>query len=185
MLCIQSLAVGQTAYNCAWYERSTHFRRLLLTVLTRAQKPSYITLGKLIPLSIALFTLVSTSICEINNSLYVRVYMTAVREVTVSTSKNSIGFQSFICFLYKFYRKKGLLISVSIIEFVIFLYRFWIRRTSSTQSCLNYTNLNGNEYHCALYALKRVTRLCVSGNGLEFCSEIELWKIYTFSWDIF
>jgi len=47
----QTLAVGETAYNCNWHERSTYFRRLLLTVLIRAQKPVQITLGKLLPLS--------------------------------------------------------------------------------------------------------------------------------------
>ncbi|XP_021933696.1 odorant receptor 49b-like, partial [Zootermopsis nevadensis] len=54
----QSLAVGQTAYNCAWFQRSMTFRRLILTVLIRAQKPLQVTLGKLLPLSIELFALI-------------------------------------------------------------------------------------------------------------------------------
>jgi hypothetical protein len=59
---LQSLAVGQAAYNCMWYERSTDFKRLVLTVLAGAQKPIHITLGKIMPVSIELLASVSNSL---------------------------------------------------------------------------------------------------------------------------
>ncbi|PNF32430.1 hypothetical protein B7P43_G04894 [Cryptotermes secundus] len=51
----ESTAVGDTAYNCLWYERSTRFKRLLLMVMLRAQKPIHINCG---PLWVCSFDLV-------------------------------------------------------------------------------------------------------------------------------
>ena len=54
--------MGQAAYNCMWYEQSTDFKRLVLTVLVVAQKPVHITLGKIMALSIELLASVSNSL---------------------------------------------------------------------------------------------------------------------------
>ncbi|PSN33931.1 Odorant receptor 32 [Blattella germanica] len=65
----QSLAVGEAAYSCQWFERGPAFKRLLLIVLTKAHKPVYLTLGKLLIQSMEMFAWVVQSSYKFFNLL--------------------------------------------------------------------------------------------------------------------
>ncbi|XP_021933716.1 odorant receptor 45b-like, partial [Zootermopsis nevadensis] len=41
----ESLAVGDAAYSCHWYKRTNRFKRHILLILVRAQKPLYFSAG--------------------------------------------------------------------------------------------------------------------------------------------
>jgi hypothetical protein len=58
------VAVGDSAYDCLWYERSTRFKRLLLMVLLRAQTPIHMNAGILWTTGYEHFTQVSINCIE-------------------------------------------------------------------------------------------------------------------------
>jgi hypothetical protein len=51
--------VQHAVYGCKWYERSGGFNRLVLNVITRAQRPVSLTAGKLYIVSMETFAKVS------------------------------------------------------------------------------------------------------------------------------
>jgi hypothetical protein len=58
-ICVQSTAVADAAYSVQWYNHSTKFKKLLLMVIMRAQRPSLIQLGPTFPLTMEHFQTVS------------------------------------------------------------------------------------------------------------------------------
>jgi hypothetical protein len=55
-VCLQSLAVGDAAYNCHWYERTNIFKRYIILILVRSQKPLHLSAGALWKLTIEFFS---------------------------------------------------------------------------------------------------------------------------------
>jgi hypothetical protein len=48
--------VGDAAYNCHWYKRTKRFKRHILLILIRAQKPLYLSAGALWKMTIDFFS---------------------------------------------------------------------------------------------------------------------------------
>ncbi|XP_068081843.1 odorant receptor 67c-like [Anabrus simplex] len=51
----ESEAVGTSAYSSPWYEGSLELKRSVRIIMTRSQRPSKVTMGKFMPLSLATF----------------------------------------------------------------------------------------------------------------------------------
>ena len=56
---MQSVEVHQALYGCTWYGRSESFKRTMLQVIVRAQRPVSLTAGKLYIVSMETFATVS------------------------------------------------------------------------------------------------------------------------------
>ncbi|XP_023713362.1 odorant receptor 67c-like [Cryptotermes secundus] len=54
-LTAQSLEVEKIAYGCGWYNRSQKFKKLLQTLISRAQEPVTFTAGKFYTVSLETF----------------------------------------------------------------------------------------------------------------------------------
>lgn len=55
----QSALVAQAAYDCPWIDRNIRFKKTLIILITRAQRPICITAGKFAKLSLVTFIAVS------------------------------------------------------------------------------------------------------------------------------
>ena len=56
---MQSMEVHHALYGCTWYDRSESFKRTMLLVIRRAQRPVRLTAGKLYIASMETFARVS------------------------------------------------------------------------------------------------------------------------------
>lgn len=62
---LQSLAVADAAYSCQWYKRTNGFKRHILLILVRTQKPLYLSAGALWKLTIEFFSEVKLQIMSL------------------------------------------------------------------------------------------------------------------------
>ncbi|PSN48875.1 Odorant receptor 34 [Blattella germanica] len=58
----QSVQAEKAVYNCQWYERSQRFKKMVLTVIMRGQKPIALTAGSLYVLSLDTFAKMLNSV---------------------------------------------------------------------------------------------------------------------------